>query len=189
MAAENALDALKKMRAGMTADRRIEKRKRVKKEMSTLFHTKKQKVEKRVVWRHRFVCLAFRDQSRQPTTDADKEELYQAGLGEKEIEFESLDLSQLEFRELLYTSFPRLKEGGGFQLLRGLPNSRAMELLSMAVHTSPSLLKQRVGNARTYIRPIQRDLDLTPIEDAPNGVSKLTSLFVRLPKKLHVYIL
>ena len=51
------------------------------------------------------VCLAYRGQSRQPTTDADKV-LYQAGLGEKEIEFQSLDLSQLEFRELLYTHFP-----------------------------------------------------------------------------------
>ena len=83
-------------------------------------------------------------------------------------------------------SFPRLKESGGFQLLRGLPNSRAMEVLSMAVHTSPSLLKQCVGNARTYIHPIQRDLDLTPIEGAPDGVSKLISLFVHLPKKSHI---
>jgi len=86
--------ALKKMRAGMTADKRIQKRKRVKNEMSTLFHTNQQKEEKCVVWCHRFVCLAYRGQSRQPTTDADKEELYQAGLREKEIEFQSLDLSQ-----------------------------------------------------------------------------------------------
>lgn len=35
----------------------------------------------------------------------------------------------------------------------------------MAVHTSPALLKQRVGTARTYIRPVQRDLDVTPLED------------------------
>lgn len=35
----------------------------------------------------------------------------------------------------------------------------------MAVHTSPALLKQRVGTARTYIRPVQRDLDMTPVAE------------------------
>ena len=41
-----------------------------------------------MVWRHKFVCLAHRDQDCIPTMDAEKEELYQAGLWE-EIEFES----------------------------------------------------------------------------------------------------
>ena len=67
-------------------------------------------------------------------------------------------------------SFPKLKDGGGYQLLKGIPNTRDLEVLSVAVHTSPSLLKQRVGNSRTYIRPIQKDLDLTPIEDAVDAV-------------------
>ena len=49
------------MRVGMTADRRIEKRKQVKKEMSRLFHTKKQTVEKWEVWHHWFVYLAYRE--------------------------------------------------------------------------------------------------------------------------------
>ena len=31
----------------------------------------------------------------------------------------------------------------------GKHNSRHLETLSMAVHTSPALLKQRVGNAKT----------------------------------------
>ena len=140
-AADKSLDALRRMRAGMTADRRVEKRKRIKNEVSMLFN-KKPKVEKKcVVW----------DQDRIPTTDAEKEELYQAGLWEKEIEFESLDIPQSEIQEKLFKSFPRLRDGGGFQLLKGLPNSRSMEVLSMAVHTSPNLLKQRVGVSRTYV--------------------------------------
>ena len=120
-AADKALDALRRMRAGMTADRRVEKR-GLKYEVSMLFN-KKPKVEKKhVVWRHKFVCLAHKDQDHIPTMDAEKVELYQAGLWE-EIEFES-------------KCFLRLRDGGGFQLLKGLPNSRSMELLSMAVHTS-----------------------------------------------------
>ena len=169
-AADKALSALKRMRAGMKADDKIS-RKRIKKEMCGLCRSKKPKTEKRVVWRHKFVCLAYRDQERIPTVDADKEEHYRAGLGEKEIAFETLDLSQVEFRNLLLEHYPRLKKGGGFQLLKSLPNSRTMEVLSMAVHTSPALLKQRVGASRTYICPVQRDLDLTAVEGTPDAVS------------------
>ena len=173
-AADNALKALKGMRAGIKADGVIRNRKRIKSEMSSLFnHQKKQKLGKFAAWRHKFVCLAFFGQDRTPTTDAHREELYQAGLGEKEIVFESLDISQEEFKDLIYTQFPRLRDGGGFQLLKCLPNSRNLEVLSMAAHASISLLKLRVGKSRTYIRPIQQDLDLSPLEDPPSGVSQL----------------
>ena len=47
----------------------------------------------------------------------------------------------------------------------GLPNSRHLEVLSMSVHKSPLALKQRVGISRTYIRPLQKDLDLTQLSD------------------------
>ena len=46
----------------------------------------------------------------------------------------------------------------------GISNSRRLELLSLGVHKSPSMLKQRVGTSKTYIRPLQCNLDLTPIE-------------------------
>lgn len=163
--ADEALDALKRMRAGMVADRAVD-RKSARKEVCNLFQSKKKKMGttksvSKPVWRHKFVCLAYKDQSKIPACDAEKEELYQAGLGEKEIHFQSLDLSPEEFREVLYEQFPPLREGGGYQLLKCLPNSRIMEVLSPNVHSSPALLKQRVGAARTYIRPLQKDLDLT----------------------------
>ena len=179
-AADRALLALKKVRRGMKADQSIQKRK-MKSEMSTLFpHKKKLKLDKCVVWKHKFFCLAYTGQDRVPTTDADKEELFQAGLGEREIEFQSLDMTQEEFKELIVASFPRLTEGGGFQLLKCIPNSRTLEVLSMAVHGSPRLLKQRVGKSRTYIRPIQQDLDLTPLDDPPVGVSLCTTVGVHV---------
>ena len=46
-----------------------------------------------------------------------------------------------------------------------------MEVLSINVHTSPTLLKQRVGTSRTYIRPLQADLDVTPVEMVTEAVS------------------
>ncbi|ORU90785.1 MAG: hypothetical protein A6F71_07490 [Cycloclasticus sp. symbiont of Poecilosclerida sp. M] len=62
------------------------------------------------------------------------------------------------YKEVILEAFPCLKDGGEFQFLRGISNTRSMEVLSIAVHKSPGDLKQRVGNSRTYLRPMQRDL-------------------------------
>ena len=43
----------------------------------------------------------------------------------------------------------------------------------MAVHKFPSALKQRVGTSRTYIRPLQKDLDLTPLSDVEDLVCQI----------------
>lgn len=117
------------------------------------------------------MCLAYNDQIRIPTSGYDKDELLQAGLGEKEIEFKDVDIGGEEFRKIIYDNFPSLKDGGGFQFFKCIPNSRVMEKLSTTTLSSPAILKSHTGNARTYIRPIQRDLSLTPICDLPGGVS------------------
>lgn len=171
-AADKALTTLNRVRAGIKADKRVQKHS-AREEVASLFNfnppRKKKKLE--VAWRHKFVCLAYKGQDRIPTTDYDKEQLFQAGLGEKEIEFKSLDLDAAAFKEMIFGVYPKLRLGGGFQLLKCLPNTRRLELLSMAVHNSMIVLKQRVGNARTYIRPIQKDLDLDAIEEPVDAVS------------------
>ena len=166
------MDALKRMRGQVSGDKPFKKGV---KEMSSLFSSKRRRVETRCVWKHRFVCLAYRDQEKIPTTDIEKDDLYEAGLGEKEVEFGSLDMSGDVFRDLLYREFPKLMDAGGFQLCKCIPNSRKLEPLSKLVHTSPTILKQRVGTARTYIRPIQRDLDLSALVVLPHGVSSKLS--------------
>lgn len=52
------------------------------------------------------MCLAYHDQRKIPT-DIEKDDLLQAGIGEKEIEIDDLDLDADEFRQ----QFP-LSEGG-----------------------------------------------------------------------------
>ena len=121
---------------------------------------KKNKASSKCVWKHKFVCLAFHDQSRIPTTDCEKDTLLEAGLGEKEIEFDDLDID-----------YPRLSEGGGFQFNKCSHNSHKLEQLPSTTLSSPAMLKSRVGNARTYIQPMQRDLDITAVIDLPTGVS------------------
>ena len=116
------------------------------------------------MWKHKLLCLAYKDQDRIPTSEYDKEELFQADLGEKEVEFHTLELRDKQFKKVLLSYFPCLCQGDGYQLLKGLPNSLKVEVLPSVVYSSPAALKQGVGSSRTYIRPIQSDLDLEPKE-------------------------
>lgn len=121
-------------------------RKRKAKEVSSLFKKKSNKGggSGKCVWKHRFVCLAYCDQYKIPTTDVEKEDLLQAGLGEKEVEFVSLDLDADEFRKVLYRAYPQLENAGGFQFFKCVQNSQRLEPLSSVTLSSPALLKSRV---------------------------------------------
>ena len=120
------------------------------------------KRSKRTAWKHHFICLAFYTQRKISTTESDRDELFEAGLGRKEIEFTSLDLEPKDFRELIYEMFPKLREAGGYQFCRCKPNSREeLEPLSKHVLSSPRPLKERVGQGRTYIVPLQNNLTST----------------------------
>ena len=92
---------------------------------------------------------------------AAKELLVQAGLGEKKVEIEE-ESSTRRFHEQLVNSFPKLRNAGGFELMRCLPNSRSLEPITYSVAKYPKLLKKVIGNSRIYFRPIQRDLDVSP---------------------------
>lgn len=48
----------------------------------------------------------------------ERQALLEAGLGEKKISIGNIDCNAEEFREKLLEEFPKLKEGGGFELLR-----------------------------------------------------------------------
>ena len=67
-------------------------------------------------WTHKFFCLAAKDQSRAPTRAA-KFALQQAGLGRRKICFHN-KAKFAEFRQKLEEAFPKLCEGGGFEIMR-----------------------------------------------------------------------
>ena len=116
-----------------------------------------------MAWKHRFVCLSAVNQPKIPTSTKHKEELKLAGLGEKLITISILDLGPEGLSEILLSSFPKLQEGGGFELCQCIPNTRTLSVLPTELLSSAILLKRRVKNSRTYIRPIQRNLDLAPV--------------------------
>lgn len=152
------------------------RKKRLKSELASTFASKSKK-PKKCAWKHCFVCLAWRNQHKIPTTDTEKDDLLEAGLGEKVIEFSSLDASGEEFKEI-YSEYPKLRDGGGFELCRCPPNSRNLEALTSVALSSPAMLKERVGNARTYIRPLQCDLDMDAVLGLPEGVSSVCRCYL-----------
>ena len=103
-----------------------------------------------------------------PTTNGEREKLFEAELGRKERNF-------LHWKWMLVCSgrccmkrtqnFGRV---GGFSCVSAFP---ILEPLSMHVLSSPHLLKERVGQGHTYIVPLQRDLNLTPSVDIPGELS------------------
>ena len=122
----------------MIAEKRREGVLSLRQEMSAAFTRKRgsggvkkpSKGQSRAVWKHRFVCLAYYGQTKVPTTEHEKSEIFEAGLGEKEVKFNELNISATQFRDILHSAFPKLANSGGFQLYKCAPNSRELELLS-----------------------------------------------------------
>jgi len=96
----------------------------------------------------------------------DRGQLLQAGLGDKNISFvESADAEDLHYD--LLEAFPKLKSGGGYELMRTSDRGNR----TLAVIPCPSsgytiaYLRSVAGQAKVYIRPLQKDLDLSPIDE------------------------
>lgn len=111
-AADKEITVLRLARSGSGSATR---KRRVKDGVSFLFNKKRSKV---AVWKHRFVCLAYRDQVKIPTTDTDKDDLLKAGLGEKVIEFDDLDMDANSFRDVILEAYPQLINAGGFMFFK-----------------------------------------------------------------------
>lgn len=106
-----------------------------------------------------------------------KEKLLEAGLGEAKITVPDIDdCGASEFKDILLKQYPKLGDGGGFELLRCVSNTRSLEVISTTVSRVPRLLKSVIGCGKVFIRPIQKDLSMSPdtaLESADIEVIKL----------------
>ena len=123
-------------------------------------------------WTHKFYCLAESEETRVPSSSMQRNELVLAGLGERKVTVADVDCSPQEFQETLLTVFPKLRKGGGFELLKCSASTRQLEVIPFSISNSPSLLRSWIGTARIYLRPIQLNLDLTPTEGVVEQVDK-----------------
>ena len=129
------------------------------------------------------VCLASKDAKRVPGTAAERELLVAAGLGEKKIVIPNINCSWSEFKDEIFAAFPVLNGCGGFEFLRCISNTKELELIKVSVAQSPQLLKQMIGNARVFIRPIQRDLNLDD-----EGVASVLQVIIKILLCIHVFM-
>ena len=117
-------------------------------------------------WTHEFFCLAAKDQCRAPGR-AGKFTLQQAGLGRKKLCF-SNKAKFAEFRQKIVEAFPKLSEGGGFEIMRTGHDGSNTALTTITPpptgYSVPFLRDSSgLGQALAYIRPLQRDLDSNPV--------------------------
>ncbi|XP_061195286.1 uncharacterized protein LOC133203526 [Saccostrea echinata] len=101
----------------------------------------------------------------------EKKLLFEAGLGEKKITFVKNNNPE-EFTNKLEQSYPKLKGCGGYELLRTVTNSRTeLELIKPGSngYTSEYLSNSYLGQATCFIRPIQVDLDISPVGEEHVG--------------------
>ncbi|XP_053383435.1 uncharacterized protein LOC123541168 [Mercenaria mercenaria] len=115
-------------------------------------------------WTAQFFCLSSRDQVKTPTS-TEKEILNKTGLGLKKIKV-SNSSSEEDIIQMLQSEqgFTKLKDSGGFEMLRTLQNGRT--LVAVPCPWNSKSLKMNVGSqARIYLRPIQRSLSVEPVSD------------------------
>ena len=111
---------------------------------------------------HTFICLCESDQWVVPSRE-EKVILKEAGLGEKKITFEKYGGYQ-QLQSSLLKEFPKLSEGGGFQLLRSSGARRSLDLIPIpTMGYDIPYLKDCLGQAIGYVRPLQKDLDRSPL--------------------------
>ena len=122
-------------------------------------------------WTHTFVCLQDPEDNESPDA-ADRAKLLLAGLGEKKINL-ILHSGPEDFKAALMIEFPKLKAGGGFELLRIRPQSRELDLIPIP-HGGYTVeyLKAVVQNAKVSVCPIQAALDISAV----NPVSSLSAV-------------
>ena len=120
------------------------------------------KKKKLPTWTHTFVCLANMSQNEVPDGD-EWASLPPSGLGEKRVTLYSCSEMQNIYDELLF-QFPKLKQAGGFELLR-VPEGGGKLLQVIASPGSGytvEYLHAVVHHAKIFIRPMQNNLSADP---------------------------
>ena len=101
-----------------------------------------------------------------------------AGLGKAKLVFPDKKADHYKVQLFLEEKFPKLKSAGGFEVLRALGGrvgQRPLSLLPLSKEGyTITHLKEQLGQAVAHIRPLQADLDMTPLsKDCQVKASKI----------------
>ena len=111
-------------------------------------------------WTHDVCMLARCDENTTPSRER-MEVLMKAGLGKMKLVFPNKTANHSEVSSFLNEKFPRLKDGGGFEVLRavgGGGGSRALHIIPPGKDGySLPYIKERFSQAAVHMRPLQSD--------------------------------
>ncbi|XP_057680075.1 uncharacterized protein LOC130908549 [Corythoichthys intestinalis] len=119
----------------------------------------------RYSYTHMFCCLAKKDSNFAPTA-IEKERLQRAELGASRLNFQGDPSCPGHFQEFILSAFPKLKDAGGFELLRLRGSTRSRQLLPLPCpnrgYTVDYLKDPSLGINQTtiYIRPLQLSMSM-----------------------------
>ena len=125
-------------------------------------------------------------------TAAEKQILFKAGLGLKKIKFDIDDDEEAVMKKITsaesdsneLTGFPKLRDCGGFELIRCVANCRELVLIEGSWGVRE--LKANVGaQAKIYLRPIQKNLSTEPL--AAEKTSKVKEICLSCNKEFFVH--
>ena len=127
-------------------------------------------------WSRSFVCMATAGQQTPPST-SERIDLSLNGLGEKKLSFPK-EGNSAEVHETILAAFPAL--GEGYEILRaGEGRSKQLLLIPMPPNGfSVSYLQSVLGQAKGYLRPLQRDIVMETRQGSianPDKVCQLSS--------------
>ena len=110
-------------------------------------------------WTRTFVCLSSTSNDRMPSAK-EYRCLRKASLGEKKLTF-YIDDSSVEFDGKVKKEFPKLEAAaGGYEIMYSQNPTR--NLIAIKPPYTVTKLKAETGQGKLFIRPMQRDLDITP---------------------------
>ena len=120
------------------------------------------KKKKIVTWSHTYICLSHPYDDMAPGS-SDRATLKLAGLGEKRFHVNVASTAQ-EFRDEHHQEYPKLMDGGGFELLRVMEGGgKGLEVIQIPeTGYTPEYLKAVIHHAKIFIRPLQKALDVQP---------------------------
>ena len=121
-------------------------------------------------WTMNIYCLANKHSVRVPTA-LEKISLQKAGLGFQKVKVFLGDNEETVLNKLK-DAFPGLKECGGIELMSCLPHSRDLLVLNSCL--AAQQIKEAIGGGqgRIYLRPIQKNLSLVPLEEEKSSKLK-----------------